>query len=109
MQGLRPFVAVDGASFLGYADCQSDGLIDHFFVHHQHQRQGVGNLLMARIEEHAGSVGIEVLTSNVSITARPFFERHGFSVVRQQQVEVRGESLTNFRMSRTLQARFLAT
>ena len=38
------------------------------------------------------------LTTHASITARPFFEKRGYTVVREQQVERRGELLTNFVM-----------
>ena len=34
----------------------------------------------------------------LSITARPFFERRGYRVVREQQVERQGIMLTNFVM-----------
>ena len=46
--------------------------------------------------------GISRLYSEVSITARPFYERMGFKVVKEQQVEMRGQVLTNFVMEKHL-------
>lgn len=46
---LNPFVAKIRSSIVGYADLQQDGLIDHFFVHGEHQSVGVGGLLMKSI------------------------------------------------------------
>ncbi|MGL5364343.1 MAG: GNAT family N-acetyltransferase, partial [Plesiomonas shigelloides] len=38
--------------------------------------------------------------SHVSITAKPFFERFGFRVVKKQQVAINGQVLTNFLMEK---------
>ena len=40
---------------------------------------------MERVVETAGRSGIPRLFAEVSITARPFFRRHGFLVVREQE------------------------
>ena len=40
--------------------------------------------------------------ARASVTARPFFERHGFRVIAPQTVAKRGQSLLNFRMDKPL-------
>lgn len=45
MRSIKPYVAFDGDKVIGYADLQKDGKIDHFFVHGDHQGQGVGRHL----------------------------------------------------------------
>lgn len=102
IQSLEPFVAEENGEIVGYADLQASGLIDHFFVHHQWQRKGVGTMLMREIERRAKSRGLSELEAHVSITAKEFFETSGFSVVSEQAVEVRGETLSNFIMRRKL-------
>ncbi|PQO44439.1 GNAT family N-acetyltransferase [Blastopirellula marina] len=102
MEGINPLVAVAGRQVVGFTDLQSDGLVDMFFVHHQWQGQGIGKRLFAAIEEEADRLGLSELHSHVSITARPFFESRGFVVVKQQEVEIRGVSLTNFVMRKSL-------
>lgn len=102
MQTLNPLVAeIDGKIF-GYADLQPDGLIDHFFCHHQYQGCGVGKALMQSILALAKQRNIHTLYSHVSKTAKPFFERFGFTVEQEQDVEVRGQVLTNFKMTLTV-------
>jgi putative acetyltransferase len=98
MHGIQPFVAERGGVIVDYADVQADGYIDHFFVAASAARSGVGASLMRRIHRTAALRGTALLTSNVSITARPFFEKFGFEVVEPQTVTVRGVALTNFRM-----------
>ena len=48
----------------------------------------------------ARAAGAESLYAEVSLTARPFFERKGFAVEAQQEVPVGKQRLTNFRMRR---------
>ncbi|VTT98997.1 acetyltransferase : Glr3142 protein OS=Gloeobacter violaceus (strain PCC 7421) GN=glr3142 PE=4 SV=1: Acetyltransf_10 [Gemmataceae bacterium] len=95
-------VAEVGGDVAGFADLEPDGHVDRFFVHADHQGRGVGTAMMAAILSEAGRLRVPRLFAEVSITARPFFERHGFDVLAEQQVVVRGVSLTNFRMERHL-------
>ncbi|ARR50955.1 GNAT family N-acetyltransferase [Photobacterium damselae subsp. damselae] len=74
--------------------------MDHFFCHHRYQRQGIGSALMAHIFIKAQELGLQKLYSEVSITARPFFEQYGFKVVTVQKVALRGIVLDNFLMQK---------
>lgn len=105
VQGIRPFVAESDGAIVGYADVQADGYIDHFFVAPSVARRGVGSALMKRIHETAGAGGISSLYSNVSITARPFFEKWGFEVQEQQTVWIGAVAFTNFRMRKRLESK----
>ena len=99
---IDPFVVIKKGKIIGYGDIQPDGLIDHFYCHHEFQRQGVGSALFGVIEREAKKNGISRLYSNVSITARPFFEAMGFSVEKEQVIKVLDQQLTNFRMVREI-------
>ncbi|MES1265158.1 MAG: GNAT family N-acetyltransferase [Variovorax sp.] len=102
VQGIRPFVALLGDEIVGYADVQHDGYIDHFFVSGAHPRQGIGTRLMARIHEEARLLGLTELTSDVSMTAEPFFALHGFKVVERRFPVRRGVTLQNALMRKAL-------
>lgn len=104
MEGINPFVAEINGWVVGYADVQKDGYIDHFFVAGTAARQGVGSALMRRIHQQAANLNINHLHSQVSITARPFFEHFGFEVETAQQTCLRGVMFNNFRMQKILQA-----
>ena len=99
---IDPFVVVKEGKIIGYADIQPDGYIDHFYCHHEFQGQGVGSMLFAALEKEASETGILEMYSNVSITARPFFEAMGFSVEKEQVLQMRDQQLKNFRMVRKL-------
>ncbi len=74
--------------------------LDMMFVHPAHQRLGVATALLATVESVAREQGLSRLFTEASITARPFFERHGFRVIRQRTVHRRGQDLTNFAMEK---------
>ena len=102
IRGIDPFICESAGRIVGYADVQDSGYIDHFFVHHETQGQGVGKTLFAAITQKADELGIAELTSEVSITARPFFEHMGFDVVQSQVVTMNDVELTNYRMRKAL-------
>ncbi|MGR5108911.1 GNAT family N-acetyltransferase [Vibrio jasicida] len=102
MVSIQPFVAVLDGVIVGYSDVQPSGLVDHFFCHHEYQGQGVGRALMTHVLEQAKAKGLTRIYSEVSVTARPFYEHMGFIVVNEQQIEVRGATLTNYVMERRL-------
>ena len=95
-------VAEAEGDIAGFAELERDGRIDRFYVSATHQGLGVGRALLAALVEHAEQVGIARLSADVSITARPFFERQGFVVVAPQIVTLRGVEFLNYRMARSL-------
>ncbi|GAB7227609.1 GNAT family N-acetyltransferase [Vibrio rotiferianus] len=99
---LNPFIVLLDGQVVGYADLQPDGYVDHFFCHWQHQGKGVGTALMQQLIAEGARNFNHRLYANVSLTAKPFFERHGFIVAKQQSVDIRGQTLTNFLMEKEL-------
>jgi len=102
LQSTNPFVAELGGTVVGYADIQNDGYIDHFYCHYQHQRVGIGAALMARLHSHGEQRHMPRYYSHVSLSARAFFERNGFAVVREQRVPQGDQILTNFLMEKCI-------
>ncbi len=100
MQAIQPWIAIRGGLPVGYADLQASGYIDHFFVSGDCPRQGIGAALMNWLLQQAEQAGIALLSSNVSLTAQPFFTRHGFHVVEQRLPVLRGVQLPNALMHR---------
>nr|WP_216611626.1 GNAT family N-acetyltransferase [Vibrio splendidus] len=103
MNELLPFVAELDGCVVGYTDLQPNGLIDHFFCHHECQGKGVGRALMEHVLAVGRARGVSRYFSEVSITARPFYEHLGFKVVNEQEVEMRGVKLTNYVMEKIVE------
>lgn len=87
---------LDG-EIVGFADMDKTGYLDRLYVHADQQGQGVATALCDALE---GASEASTFLTHASITARPFFERRGYRVVREQQVERRGVLLTNYVMEK---------
>jgi putative acetyltransferase len=102
MRGIQPFVAEMDGQIVGYADVQASGYVDHFFVSGLHPRQGIGRSLMVVLESEATRLQVIELTSDVSRSAQPFFERFGWQVVEQRVRVMGGVEVPNARMHKVL-------
>jgi putative acetyltransferase len=102
LQTGRIYVAEAEEQTIGFISLQENGHIAALFCHCDHQRKGVGTQLLNHAEQVARSLGIEHLSSEVSITARPFFLHHGFRVMQAQMVERQGVTFRNFFMEKVL-------
>ncbi|MGW8484676.1 GNAT family N-acetyltransferase [Microbacterium sp. NPDC055903] len=102
MQGRAAIVAVVEDEVAGFSDVSGTGYIDMMFVSPAHARRGVALALLTAIEETAHRSGVSRLTSDVSLTARGFFERFGFAVEKEQHPVIDGVQMTNFRMVKAL-------
>lgn len=98
----KPFVAVVDEFIVGFAEFEPDGHIDCFYCHHDWVGQGVGSALMKAIYEKAKDWKVQCIFADVSITAKPFFKRQGFSVVKEQTVVKDGIEFVNYRMEKKL-------
>lgn len=96
-------VAADAENnLLGFGDLSPTGGIDRLFVASTCIRQGVGSALLTALEAESRRLGTTVIEVDVSLTARPFFERHGYRIVTPQTVIRRGVELANFRMEKAV-------
>lgn len=87
-------VAYDGDVITGFGDMDSSGYLDRLYVHRDYQRRGIASAICACLEASVGSD----ITTHASVTARPFFEKRGYRVIRKQQVERCGVMLENYVM-----------
>ena len=96
------WIAETAGMMIGFSDLEPDGHVDCMYVHPDHQGRGVATRLLVEVESTAREQGLNRLYSEVSITARPFFECRGFRVIAPQIVTARGQKFLNFRMEKSL-------
>ncbi|MEM9548595.1 MAG: GNAT family N-acetyltransferase [Bacteroidota bacterium] len=87
---------------IGMASLDKYGYLDVIYVHPDYQGHGIASTLLYKMEEKAKADGHERITSDVSITAKPFFLHKGYSVIRPQLVLCRGIVLRNYHVYKTL-------
>lgn len=90
------FVAVNDDVIIGFGDIDVSGYLDRLYVHHDYVRQGVATLICAKLESMIDSD--KTIVTHASITAKPFFEKRGYRVVKEQLVKRNGVFLKNYIM-----------
>lgn len=89
-------VAVKSNIIIGFGDIDDTGYLDRLYVHTNYQGQGVATAICNKLEK---AVQGKVVT-HASITAKPFFAKRGYKIIKEQQVERKGIFLTNFVMEK---------
>ncbi len=88
--------AAEDEIIVGFGDIDETGYLDRLYVHKDYQGKGIATAICDRLEQ---AVQGKIVT-HASITARPFFEKRGYRVCKEQQVERQGIFLTNFIMEK---------
>lgn len=90
---------IDGA-LAGFADMTADGYLDRLYISAAHQGCGAATALCDALE---AACTAPIITTHASITAKGFFLKRGYTVLREQQVLRRGIRLTNYVMEKRRQ------
>ena len=93
-------VAEINGIIVGFGDMDDNGYLDKLYVHKDYQNKGVGTAIVTELEKQAVSHGVSRFTTHASITAKPFFESCGYSVIRENTVVCGNIELTNFIMEK---------
>lgn len=96
LQAHYSIVAVEKGVLVGFGDMDETGYLDRLYVHAAYQEKGIATAICNRLEQAVQGK----ITTHASITAKPFFEKRGYRVVKEQQVERQGILLTNFCMEK---------
>lgn len=84
---------------VGFGDITKQGYLDRLYVHKNYQGRGIASAICDKLESH---VHIKTIETNASITAKPFFLKRGYEVVKEQSVIRNNVALTNYRMVKKL-------
>jgi putative acetyltransferase len=95
-------VAAEGDEVLGFSDLVDGRLLDMLYVDPSAGRRGIGTALLTEIVRLACAAGAPGIETYASLTARPIFERHCFTIIEQRTPVVGGIAMTNFLMRRPL-------
>lgn len=89
-------VAEENGVIAGFGDIDETGYLDRLYVHRDYQGRGIATAICDALEMTVNGR----ITTHASITARPFFEKRGYKVVREQEVIRKGVKLKNYIMER---------
>ena len=89
-------VAIDNNIIVGFGDIDKTGYLDRLFVNADYHGKDVETVICNRLYQAVQGK----ITTHASITAKLFFEKRGYKVVKEQQVERQGIYLINFCMEK---------
>lgn len=95
-------VVEDNDKIVGFGDVGETGYLDRLYVSEDYLHQGIGSMLVQRLERYAKKKGVIFMNTAASITAKPFFETLGYVELEEQIVERRGVRLRRYLMEKKL-------
>jgi len=95
-------VAEKNNKIVGFGTLRDGNYIDFFYIHKDFQRLGIAQNILLQLEIQARKSGNFYITSDVSITARLFFEKNGFVILKEQKNLRKGVELINYKMEKKL-------
>lgn len=98
-------VAEENNMIVGFGDINNQGYLDRLYVHKDYQNIGIATALCDRLEKQ---YPVEHIITHSSITAKPFFEKRGYEVIKKQFVKRNGIRLTNYIMKKHINSNFSA-
>ncbi len=96
------FVAHLDDKIIGFSSVDAEGYLDFMYVHKDHQGKGIARLLLKTVEQAARSAKIHRIWCSVSITAQPFFAKHGFIHYEDEHKMLSGVHFKNALMEKSL-------
>ena len=90
-------VAICDGIIVGFGDIDMNGFLDRLFVHAEYQKLGIATELCNQLEKYVQG---DIIT-HASITAKDFFIKRGYRVIKEQQVKRDEVYLKNFIMIKT--------
>ena len=96
------FVAISHDEVTGFSSIDPEGYLDFMYVHKDHQRKGIAQALLSEIEKQAEKYKVDRIWASVSITAQPFFQKHGYRHYEDEHKLVGGVPFKNALMEKVL-------
>jgi putative acetyltransferase len=104
LAGILTLLATEDGEIAGFASLKGESHIEMLFVDPEQARRGVATQLLEALTTLARARGAKELTSDVSDTAKPLFDKLGFQGLRRNLVNKGDEWLGNTSMRKTLEA-----
>jgi putative acetyltransferase len=95
-------VAVNATTIAGFMSLADNGYIDLAYIRPTNQSTGIFRRLFNEVEELAMRLKAKRLWVHASLMAQPAFTAMGFSIVREEVVELGGQSFQRYEMEKTL-------
>ena len=76
-------------------------------MHKDYQGKGIAQRILMKLEEESRKHGIQTISGDISITAKGFFEKNGYNVLKEQENFRNNICLINYKMEKDLAENWL--
>lgn len=90
-------IAIIDDIIVGFSDIDKTGYLDRLYIHKDYQGKGIATTLCEKLEK---AFDVDKVITHASITAKPFFEKRGYRVLKEQEIERKGVKLKNYVMEK---------
>ncbi|ACT57970.1 GNAT family N-acetyltransferase [Hirschia baltica] len=92
------FIASDDDGIAALMTLTPEHHLDFAYAHPRSAGKGAAAQAYSSLETYARGQNINAITSDVSLVARPFFEKRGYKTLAKQHPIANGVALINFKM-----------
>lgn len=97
------YVATENGKIVGFGDYDREGgEITGLYVHPDYTGEGVGQQLLGEVEKDAREHNLDNLMCSSTVTAKRFYRRNGYEVIRQETHEIENQDLKVYTMKKQL-------
>lgn len=102
---LARFVAEENGKLVGFGDYNPKGELTGLYIHKDFLLRWIGTKLLQRMEQQAYKEGLRTFHLLSTITAKEFYLRHGYHLLRRTTHAIDGHKLTVYKMEKRLKPR----
>lgn len=95
-------VAKEGTEIVGFSELSPKGSVDLLYVHKDYLRQKIGQKLLDCLTQGAKKFHINLVFTEANITAKPFFEKQGFELMKKQVKTLNDVDFVNYIMKKSI-------
>ncbi|PIZ76663.1 hypothetical protein COY05_00205 [Candidatus Peregrinibacteria bacterium CG_4_10_14_0_2_um_filter_38_24] len=96
----KRWVAVEKDRIIGFVEHGDDDELWGLYVHKNYVGKGIGSRLLNIAEKSLKSQGVKVIKIKSTLTARRFYEKHGYKVVKKVLHPVEDKKLRIYIMAK---------
>lgn len=98
----KRWVAVVNDKVVGFCDHALDGEFWGLYVHKDHIGKGIGSRLIRTAESSLRKMGFKKVTLKATVTAKEFYKKQGYKVIKKDLHTINGKELEIFVMTKKL-------
>lgn len=97
------YVAIQDERIVGFGEYnREENEVTGLYVHPDYTGRGIGEKLLEKVEKNAKEQGLEKLTCLSTVTAKDFYQKHGYKVVAEKTHQMEDQNLKVYKMEKEL-------